>query len=236
MFSPQPFTLSTATKVSPWESLCKKALEYTFLKVFGCSCFPWLKPYTTSKLEPKSKYCVFLGYSLYHKGYKCLDLLSQILYISRHVTFDKSNFPFHKPSPSFSSQLLSFSSSRTISSNLTFTLAHPSPPPLNTTPYLQTSSSISYLPNTSSSSSSPPLPPFTTNIHPMQTRSKLGIFKPNYMPPNIIFPLISMLILFLLLIIKHPNMLTGGKSWKKNSMFFSTLVHGPWFPLLLLIT
>ena len=38
--------------------------------------------------------CVFLGYSLHHKGYICLDRHSNRLIISRHVTFEESSFPF----------------------------------------------------------------------------------------------------------------------------------------------
>ncbi|KAM2554344.1 hypothetical protein TB2_018473 [Malus domestica] len=65
--------MPTGGKPSPWELLFHKPPDYTTLKVFGCRCFPWLKPYTSSKLDLKSKPCVFLGYSLNHKGYRCLD-------------------------------------------------------------------------------------------------------------------------------------------------------------------
>ena len=40
---------------SPWELLFCTPPDYSRLKVFGCSCYPWLKPYTTSKLDSKSK-------------------------------------------------------------------------------------------------------------------------------------------------------------------------------------
>lgn len=35
-----------------------------------------------------------MGYSLHHKGYKCLDLHNNRLYISRHVLFNEQHFPF----------------------------------------------------------------------------------------------------------------------------------------------
>ena len=92
--------LPTAQHCSPWESLFHKPPEYTSLKIFGCKCFPWLKPYVNSKLEPKSQPCVFLGYSLQHKGYKCMDLVTRKVYISRHVLFYETQFPFHHISSS----------------------------------------------------------------------------------------------------------------------------------------
>ena len=47
--------MPTATKPFRWEILFPRSADYTSLKVFGCRCFPWLKPYTSSKLDPKSK-------------------------------------------------------------------------------------------------------------------------------------------------------------------------------------
>lgn len=56
---------------------------------------------TLHKLAPCSSLCVFLGYSAHHKGYHCLDTLSNRFIISHHVTFDESVFPFteHSNSP-----------------------------------------------------------------------------------------------------------------------------------------
>jgi hypothetical protein len=43
---------------------------------------------------PRSTRCVFLGYSADHKGYRCLDLSTNNIIVSRHVVFDKADFLF----------------------------------------------------------------------------------------------------------------------------------------------
>jgi len=86
--------------------LFHKSPDYQFLKVFGCECWPYLRPYNSHKFAFCSKTCVFLGYSLSHHGYKCLDPLANRVYIAQHVVFNEQAFPFQKssshtdPSPS----------------------------------------------------------------------------------------------------------------------------------------
>jgi hypothetical protein len=53
-----------------------------------------LRPYNTRKLAFRSTRCAFLGYSPIHKGYKCLDISTGCIYISRDVVFDETVFPF----------------------------------------------------------------------------------------------------------------------------------------------
>jgi hypothetical protein len=64
------------------------------LRVFGCACWPNLRPYNTRKLAFRSTKCVFLGYSPRHKGVKCLDITTGRVYVSRDVVFDENIFPF----------------------------------------------------------------------------------------------------------------------------------------------
>ena len=81
---------------TPLEILEKIKPDYASLRIFGCACYPNLHPFNARKLEYCSKQCAFLGYSNLHKGYKCLDISSGRIYISRDVIFDETIFPFAK--------------------------------------------------------------------------------------------------------------------------------------------
>ena len=48
---------------SSFEKLFNKAPNPFKLRVFGCLCFLWLRPYSSHKLDPKSNPYAFLGYS-----------------------------------------------------------------------------------------------------------------------------------------------------------------------------
>ena len=77
----------------PWRYFFRTKPDCSFLKVFGCQCFSYLRPYNSHKMQFCSIPCAFVIYSHKHKGYNCLDLSGRI-YISRHVTFDENMFPF----------------------------------------------------------------------------------------------------------------------------------------------
>jgi histone deacetylase 1/2 len=47
---------------SPYFVLLNKHPDYKALKIFGCACFPFLRPYHSTKLAYRSQECVFLGY------------------------------------------------------------------------------------------------------------------------------------------------------------------------------
>jgi hypothetical protein len=67
---------------------------YNHLRVFGCLCYPNMQATSKHKLAPRSTACVFLGYPPSHKGYRCLDLSTRRIIISRHVIFGETAFPF----------------------------------------------------------------------------------------------------------------------------------------------
>ena len=101
-----PHALSTATYLlnilpskllgnfTPTHFLYHKSPTYTHLRVFGCLCFPLFPSTTIHKLHPRSTPCVFLGYPSSDRGYKCYDLSSRKIIISRHILFDEATFPF----------------------------------------------------------------------------------------------------------------------------------------------
>ena len=78
---------------SPFESLFGSKLDYSFFKVFGCSCYPYLRPYNSHKFSFRSTKCLSLGYSPTHKGYRFLSPSGRI-YVAKSVTFNENDFPY----------------------------------------------------------------------------------------------------------------------------------------------
>jgi histone deacetylase 1/2 len=78
---------------TPLERLYQVKPDFSSLRVFGCACWPNLRPYNKHKLSFRSKECVFLAIVNLHKGFKCLDIPTGRIYISRDVTFDENCFP-----------------------------------------------------------------------------------------------------------------------------------------------
>ena len=96
---------------SPYEYLFGQLPNYLKLRKFGCLCYPLTRPYNTNKLQPKSRPCVFLGYSQTQNAYKCRDATINRLILSRHVLFDENrHVPPIPPDVSSQSLLPSFSS------------------------------------------------------------------------------------------------------------------------------
>lgn len=78
---------------SPFHALYGKVASYTDIKVFGCSCFPLLRPYNKHKFQFRSEEFVYLGLSPLHKGHKCMSSSGRI-YISKDVIFNELKFPY----------------------------------------------------------------------------------------------------------------------------------------------
>lgn len=78
---------------SPIEVLLKKSLDMSSLKIFGCACYPYLRPFNTKKFQYRTNKCAYLGFSSVHKGHTCLTTSGKVV-ISRHVIFNEVEFPF----------------------------------------------------------------------------------------------------------------------------------------------
>ena len=83
---------STLGMKSPFEALYHTPPRLDHLKVFGCLCYPSMKPYRPNKLAPKTMECIFLGYASVYKGYICYDESNHRFIVSRHVLFDETCF------------------------------------------------------------------------------------------------------------------------------------------------
>ncbi|KAJ3708372.1 hypothetical protein LUZ61_012077 [Rhynchospora tenuis] len=85
---------SNSTDLSPYELLFQRSPNYLELRVLGSLCFPFTRPYNQHKLQPRSVACVFIGYAMSQKGYKCYHPSTGRIFVSRHVIFNEQVFPF----------------------------------------------------------------------------------------------------------------------------------------------
>ena len=59
--------------------------------MFGCLAYVHIPDELRSKLDPKAKKCVFIGYSLEQKGYRCYNPLTRETRVSTDIVFDELN-------------------------------------------------------------------------------------------------------------------------------------------------
>ena len=67
------------------EKYAGKKPDLLHLKVFGCIAYVHVPDELHTKLDPKAEKCVFIGYFLKQKGYKCYTPLTRQLRTSRDV-------------------------------------------------------------------------------------------------------------------------------------------------------
>lgn len=87
--------LQTIQNDTPYFRLTGDQPSIEHLKVFGCLCYASTSVVNRNKFDPRARPCVFMGYSVSQKGYKLLDISSDVLFVSRDVTFHESHFPYH---------------------------------------------------------------------------------------------------------------------------------------------
>lgn len=194
---------------SPYEMLNKRQPVYTALRVFGYKCFPSLRPYMQHKLDPKSLVFVFLRYNEKYKGYWCYYPPTGRVFIIRHVLFDENSFPFGDIYSSYhaksSSALLNAwqdaslirQHSTQISPNTEEELVHcpqtvegtatapqvvlpvPSPPHPGSPTSVSATESDETMTNNQQEEVHEEEVQQSQPVHPMTTRAKAGISKPN---------------------------------------------------------
>jgi hypothetical protein len=71
------------------EKFTGKKLDVSHFKVFGCIAYVHVHNKKKSKLDPKVEKCIFIGYSLEQKGYRCFNLSTRKLQVNRDVVFDE---------------------------------------------------------------------------------------------------------------------------------------------------
>ena len=57
--------------------------------MFGCIAYVHVPDELRTKLDPKAEKCIFIGYSLEQKGYRCYNPVTRKLRVSRDVVFDE---------------------------------------------------------------------------------------------------------------------------------------------------
>ena len=75
--------------MTPEEKFTGRKPNLAHLKVFGCIAYVHIPDELRSKLDPKAEKCVFVGYSLDQKGYRCYNPITRELRVSRDVVFDE---------------------------------------------------------------------------------------------------------------------------------------------------
>nr|GEX11739.1 ribonuclease H-like domain-containing protein [Tanacetum cinerariifolium] len=76
----------------PFTRLFGAQPDYSVLRIFGCLCYPHID--TNHKLGQRATPSIFLRHAANHFGYRFLDLNTNKIIISCHVTFDEMVFPF----------------------------------------------------------------------------------------------------------------------------------------------
>ncbi|GJZ71781.1 gag-pol polyprotein, partial [Tanacetum coccineum] len=72
---------------TPMEMWTQKPVNYSYLHIFGSPVYVMYNSQKTTKLDPKSKKCLFLGYANGVKGYHLWDSTAYKVVVSRDVVF-----------------------------------------------------------------------------------------------------------------------------------------------------
>lgn len=60
-----------------------------YFRIFGSVCYVHVPKSNRTKLDPKSRKCIFVGYDPCRKGWKCMNPETKNCVTSRDVVFDE---------------------------------------------------------------------------------------------------------------------------------------------------
>ena len=83
-------TTSGVHEITPHEKYYGKKPDLSYVRIFGSFAYVHIPDKKRQKLDPKSKKCILVGYSLEQKGYKCFNPSTRKVRVSRDVVFDES--------------------------------------------------------------------------------------------------------------------------------------------------
>jgi len=139
---------------SPYLLLHAHIPDITSFKVFGSLCYSTTLQGHKSKLSPRARKSIFLGYSVGFKGLVLLDLQYREIHISRHVIFHEHMLPYPSNPSSITTTYDYFPSDACLASNLpTYT---PNTPTISPPPIID--------PDPPAHTSNPPTPPISPPI------------------------------------------------------------------------
>ncbi|MCO5559469.1 hypothetical protein L7F22_013069 [Adiantum nelumboides] len=75
--------------MTPKEKFTGKKPNVKHFKVFECIAYVHVPYELRMKLDPKAEKCVFIGYLVEQKGYKCYNPIMRQVKVSREVVFDE---------------------------------------------------------------------------------------------------------------------------------------------------
>jgi hypothetical protein len=75
--------------MTPKEKFTGKKLVVSHFRVFSYIAYMHVIDEKRSKLDPKAEKCIFIGYYLEQKGYRCFNPSTQKLQVNRDVVFDE---------------------------------------------------------------------------------------------------------------------------------------------------
>ena len=68
-------------------------------RIFGCVVYVHMPKPTRNKLEPRAIKCIFVGYGVHQKGYRCFDPTQNKLHTTMDCDFFENSYLYSQPRP-----------------------------------------------------------------------------------------------------------------------------------------